>query len=78
METKNFFVSFEDGSSILVYCNQPNIEEETIKKFAEKVTGDNVVEVYHVPQEDLQYYCIDNRVWVDSPEKAEKLRQIAA
>lgn len=76
-EVKNWFINFEDGSSALVYCNQPNIGSETIKRFAEKTAG-AVVEVYHIPQEDLQYYCIDERVWCDTPEKAEKLRKLAS
>jgi len=76
--TLNFFVNFEDGSSVLVYVSVFGIGENTIKKWCEKVTGGNVIEVYHVPQEDLQYYCIDERVWVDTKEKAEKiLKQIA-
>lgn len=77
MKTKNYFVNFEDGSSALFYVDQPNVGPKTIQNYCEKITGDNVLEVYHVPQEDLQYYCIDERVWVDSPQKAEKLREIA-
>lgn len=76
-EVKNFFVNFEDGSSALFYVDQPNIGPDTIQKYCEKVTGDTVLEVYHVPQEDLQYYCIDQRIWVDKQETAEKLRKIA-
>lgn len=77
LEVVNWFINFENGESALVYCNQPNIGPTTIKRFAEKTTGEKVIEVYHVPQKDLQYYCIDVRVWCDTPEKAEKIRRIA-
>ena len=69
----NYFVNFENGDSLMLHCNQPNIGERSVKQFAEKVTGNKVIEVYHVPQNELQYYCIDERVWVDTPAKAQKL-----
>ena len=77
LEVKNWYVNLEDGESLLFYCDQPNIGPNTIRKFVENVLEKGVIEVYHVPQEELQYYCIDERVWVDTPEKAEKLREKA-
>ena len=77
-EVKNWFINFENGDSALIYCDQPNIGSETIHRFAERTTGEKVIEVYHVPQQDLQYYCIGVRLWCDTPEKAEKIRKIAA
>lgn len=76
MEVKNLFVNFEDGESCLVYTY--DLSEDEVKKFAEKVTGENVIEVYHVPQNDLQYYCIGSRVWADTPEKVAKVREMIA
>ena len=76
-KVKNYFVNFEDGSSVLFYVDQPNIGERTIKKYCEKVTGDKVTEVYHVPQDDLQYYCPDERIWIDAPSTAKRLLEIA-
>ena len=76
-EIKNLFVNFENGDSCLVYTYE--LTEDEVKKFAEKVTGNKVIEVYHVPQDDLQYYCIGGRVWADTPELAAKVRaKIAA
>lgn len=72
----NYFASFEDGSSVLFYVSVTNIGELSIRRFAEKVTGTPVTECYHVPQEELQYYCIDERVWIDTEEKAKKLLSI--
>ena len=77
LDVVNYFANFADGSSALFYVDQPNIGPLTIKAFCEKVTKKEVLEVYHIPQEDLQYYCIDERVWVCDPKTAEKLRKIA-
>ena len=77
MEVKNLFVNFENGENCLVYTY--DLTEDEVKQFAEKVTGEKVIEVYHVPQHDLQYYCIDGRCWFDTPEKAAQVRaKIAA
>lgn len=77
MEVKNLFVNFENGENCLVYTYE--LTEEEVKQFAEKVTGNKVIEVYHVPQNDLQYYCIDGRCWFDTPEKVAQVRaKIAA
>ena len=73
VKVKNWFVNMESGESLLFYCDQKNVGPTSIQKFVEKILGRKVVEVYHVPQEDLQYYCIDERVWIDTPEKAAKL-----
>jgi len=71
--TRNYFVSFENGDSCLVYVTPTNIGASSIKKFAEKSTGEKVIEVYHVPQEELQYYCIGGRVWIDTDEKVQNV-----
>ena len=73
MEIKNLFVNFENGENCLVYTY--DLTEDEVKKFAEKVTDNKVIEVYHVPQDDLQYYCIDCRCWFDTPEKVAKVRE---
>ena len=78
LEVANYFVNFADGSSALFYVDTKfPIGASTVKCYCEKVTGEEVLEVYHVPQEDLQYYCIDQRVWIDKKEKADKLIEIA-
>ena len=73
MEVKNLFVNFENGENCLVYTYE--LTEDEVKRFAEKVTGNAVIEVYHIPQHDLQYYCIDGRCWFDTPEKVAKVRE---
>lgn len=74
---KNWFVNFENGENVLVYSNQSGVTAHAVRLYAEKVTGVKVVEVYHIPQEELQYYCIDGRVWIDTPKLAVQLLTIA-
>ena len=74
-EMRNVFVNFENGDSILVHINEQikSIGCSTIKKWAEKATGNKVLEAYYIKDEEIQYYCFDNRVWVDTPEQAKKI-----
>lgn len=73
MEVKDLFVNFENGENCLVYTYE--LTEDEVKKYAEKVTGEKVIEVYHIPQNDLQYYCIDGHCWFDTPEKVAQVRE---
>ena len=75
MEVKNLFVNFEDGSNAIVYTRDLSTDE--VKKWAELVQGP-VVEVYHIPQNDLQYYCIDERIWADNEKAAARIRAVIA
>ena len=76
MAVKNLFVNFENGENCLVYTY--DLSEDEVKRFAEKVTGNGVIEVYHVPQNELQYYCIDGRCHFDTPEKVAAVRRVIA
>lgn len=73
MEVKNLFVNLENGDNLLVYTY--DLTEDEVKRFVEKVTDETVIEVYHVPQEDLQYYCINGRCWFDTPDVVAKVRE---
>lgn len=74
---KNYFVNFANGDTALIYVSVEDIDANVLKRFAERVSNTKVLEVYHVPQEDLQYYCIGGRVWIDTAEKAEKVKMLA-
>ena len=76
MEVKNLFINFKDGSSALVYTY--DLTEEEVKQWAEKALKKPVIEVYHVPQDQLQYYCIDERYWGDTPEVVAAVRKMLA
>lgn len=72
-DMSNIFVNFENGESVLIHTNQ--ISPTIAKKWAEKATGENVLEAYFITDDEIQYYCFDDRVWVDTPEKAKKIRE---
>lgn len=61
MGTNNVFLSFADGASLLIYT--AGLSAETCKKWAEKALKKRVEDAYEIPDNDLQYYCIDERVW---------------
>ena len=71
---KNIFISFEDGDSTLIYTENLTVEE--CEKFANKVSGSPVVDCYEIPDNDLQYYIIGGRIWIDTPEKENKVKAI--
>ena len=76
-EVKNIFVNFEDGDNMLVYTYE--LTEEEVTAWANRACAPNkVVEAYHVPQDQLQYYCIGGRVWADTPEQVAKVRKYLA
>ena len=70
---KNYFISFEDGDSALVYLKSERIGEEELKKFAEKAAGVNVSDICLLSDNEIQYYCIGGRVWIDTDEKVQRV-----
>jgi len=76
MEVKNYFVNIANGENILVYTYELSAQE--VKQWVEKSTGEDVTDIYHVPQDQLQYYCIDGRVWADTSEQVAKVRKYLA
>ena len=71
METKIFIVLTE--SDLNVFYTMPQITEEQIKRFVKKVTNLDVTDIYEERQSNLQYYCNDGRVWIDTPEKVKRM-----
>lgn len=72
MKVRNIIISAY-GELTLVYCLTLTIDEVT--RYA-KDCGLEVDDVYEVKQEELQYYCIDGRVWIDTEQREEKVRAI--
>jgi hypothetical protein len=71
---KNIFISLENGADVLFYTNTLTIED--CQKFAEKTTGYKVIDCYLIEDNEIQFYCLDGRVWADTPEKENKVRTI--
>lgn len=72
MKVRNIIIS-DDNEITLVYCLTLTIDEVT--RYA-KYCGLDVDDVYEVKPEELQYYCIDGRAWLDTEQKEEKVRTI--
>lgn len=75
MGTKIFFISSTDGEITIFYCISLTAEE--IEKFCNHC-GVEVVDIGEIKQEEIQYYCVDGRVWCDTPEKECRLRKLIA
>lgn len=69
-----YLIVFETGENVLIYAGE-GLSLEECRKFAQKVGG-AVADAYEVGADELQYYCIDSRVWADTPEKIQKLKNI--
>ena len=74
---KNYLVCFDTGENVCVYVSVDGVDANVLTRFAENVCKEHVRDCYEVSQEDLQYYCIDGRVWVDTPQKAKELMRQA-
>ena len=74
METRIYIAELSDGT-LNVFYTQPQITEQDIKKFVEKATDYKVNDIYEEKQSNLQYYCIDGRVWLDTDEKVNRMYQ---
>lgn len=74
-EIKNIIVCAENETT-LVYCKTLTIEE--VRKWCEAVRIEGLTDVYEVKQDELQYYCIDSRVWADTPKKEQDVRSLIA
>lgn len=72
---KNIFVSFTDGENVLIHALD-NLTEEEIATFAERAHLCSIEDVYEINDEEIQYYNVDNRCWIDTEEKAKALRTI--
>ena len=69
METKIIIVIL-DTEELDVFYVLNDITTEELKDFVEKVTEHEVSDIFEEKQENLQYYCIDGRVWIDTIDKA--------
>ena len=71
---KNIFISLENGENVLIYTETLTTEE--CQKFADKTTGAKVIDCYPIEDNEIQLYCLDGRIWADTPEKEAKVKAI--
>jgi TusA-related sulfurtransferase len=74
METRIYIAELSDGT-LNVFYTQPRVTGQDITKFVDKVTDYKVNDIYEEKQSNLQYYCIDGRVWIDTDEKVNRMYQ---
>lgn len=74
METRIYIAELSDGT-LNVFYTQPRVTGQDITKFVENVTDYKVNDIYEEKQSNLQYYCIDGRVWIDTDEKVNRMYQ---
>lgn len=62
------------GELTLIYCAD-NVTTEELSNFYSKRTEGEVSDIFEEKQSNLQYYCIDGRVWIDTDEKVARMRE---
>lgn len=72
-EIKNIIVCGENETT-LVYVLTLTVEE--VRKWCEAAKIEGLTDVYEVKQDELQYYCIDSRVWADTPKEEQRVRSL--
>ena len=70
-KVKNVFVS-DEKENTLIYCL--TLTEEEIRKFCETCDV-HPIDICELRDDEIQYYLIDGRVWIDTPEKETIVRQ---
>lgn len=71
---KNIFISLDNGENMLIYTNTLSIYECSI--WVEKATSAKIIDIYPIEDNEIQFYCIDGRVWADTPKIESKVREI--
>lgn len=72
---KNILVT-TNKANLLVYTETLTEEELTEFINALRRPSEHVIDTCEVQQDELQYYCIDSRVWADTPTKETAIRQL--
>lgn len=71
-QDKIYFASTEQGEDIIFYCLTLSAKElESLCKHL----GYDAIDLVQVKQEELQYYIIDFRIYIDTPEKERIVRK---
>lgn len=72
---KNILVSLSTGELVLIYT--PTLNPDECSQWAHRALHTEVVDSYEVQDTDLQYYCIDDRVY-NTAEDDDKVRKYLA
>lgn len=72
---KNIFVNLVSGDGVMVFTENEKITPEVVEKALRK-KGMDIIEVYEVPDYDVQYYIYDP-FW-PSPKYEERMLELAS
>lgn len=67
-------IAIIDGQ-VNVFHAMEEVTEAEIVSFIEKVAKKPVEDIYEEKDSMLQYYCIDGRICIDTPEKVARMRK---
>ena len=56
--TRNIFISYENGSSVMAFTKNEKITPEIVETVLRN-GGIDVIEAYYVPDDQLEYYCYE-------------------
>lgn len=71
---RNILVQTEDELT-LIYASDA-LSDEELKAFFTKVCRKDIEDYFEEEQEMLQYWPIDGRTWIDTPELVTRVREI--
>lgn len=74
MTTRNIFIKSEDELT-LVYASDELTDQE-VKDFFVKVTNKEIQDYFEARNDELQYYIIDGRAYMHTPQAVARVREI--
>lgn len=73
-KVKNMLIT-DENENTLIYCL--TLTKNEIRKFCE-MNDVYPTDICEVRDDEIQYYIIDGRVWIDTPEKEAAVRRLIA
>lgn len=70
---KNIIVNKKAGGSLLFLCF--TLSPEEAKMLVETVLKEEVIDAYELKNEEVQYYCFDDRISILTPRMEENIRK---
>lgn len=71
---RNILVHSEDELTLIYALD--TLTDEELKAFFIKVCRKDITDYFEEEQDALQYYCIDGRTRIDTPELVARVREI--
>ena len=75
MDDTRIFIAEINGELTVFYAIR-SVSADEVDRFINCVCKTQPADVFEEKQENLQYYCIDGRVWLDTEERVAQMRRI--